>query len=293
VSRLLPGSDGDVARRAGEYAREKLAFLEAFMAPALTIAGSMPDRTFLDLFAGPGLNKVEETGAEFTGSPLLALEAAATAKHQRGFTDAHFVNLEPACHGALRHRVDRLVARGASRIPPSRIRLHRGDTNAMLPDLMGGLPKAGYILAFADITGVKHWPWESVQQLRAQGHRAVDLYVLFPLEMTIERLLGTNRARSKIYAGHLDRFFGSTEWRTHYDERISSAQGAAFRTALIEHYRQRLLTIWGHAVVACAPGFSEDRALYRMFFATSNDAAIRAASWAKSRPPGGQMQLPF
>lgn len=283
-------ADGILARRAGEYAREKLAFLEAFIPPALSIAGSMPDRTYLDLFAGPGRN-ITKTGTEFPGSPMIGIEARATAKHQRGFSRAHLVNYRREAAEALHQRIESSIASGRVQVPRAAVHEHRGDANVLLPSILETLPKRGYILAFADITGLKHWPWESVEALKAQGHSAVDLYVLFPLEMTIDRLLGINRARADVYAGHLDRFFGERSWRAHYDARTTSSQGATFRTQLIELYQRRLMTRWKHAVVACAPGFSEDRALYRMFFATNDEAALKAAKWARARKPGAQLSL--
>ncbi|MBA3853318.1 MAG: hypothetical protein C0503_02825 [Gemmatimonas sp.] len=287
---FLPGSDGQPARRAGDYAQEKLAFLKAFMPPALSIAGRKPTRIYVDLFAGPGMNRTVD-GSEFDGSPLLALEARATARDSKPFTDAHFVNLESTSHDALAARIARAQHDGRSVVPADRVRLHTGDANVIGPQLLRAMPRAAYVLLFADITGVKHWPWRSVEALRAAAPRSLDLYVLFPLEMTIERLLGIDRERAKRYEAHLDAFFGTDTWRAHYSKRVSSSQGAAFRTALIELYRARLRSLWKDAIVACAPGFSEDRALYRMFFATSHPAAMRAAKWAHARPPGGQMRL--
>lgn len=292
MTRYHIGSDGLIARRSGEYAREKLAFLEAFLPSALTIASSMPDRTYLDLFAGPGLNRTD-AGAEFDGSPICALRTVGRGDRGRGFSAAHLVNYRRQDHEALEARVARLVRSGSCSVPPPEVHHHHGDANALLSPLLSRLPKRGYILAFADITGVKHWPWTSVEQLKDQGHGAVDLYALFPLEMTIDRLLGVNRARATIYERHLDGFFGTPEWREHYVERATSAQGAAFRSALIALYRRRLETRWRHVIVACAPGFSEDRALYRMFFATNSDAALRAAQWARDKRPGGQIELGF
>jgi three-Cys-motif partner protein len=285
-------SDGLIARRAGEWAREKLAFLEAFSAPALSIAGSMPDRTYLDLFAGPGRNRTDD-GFEFDGSPLMALAATATAKHKRGFTAAHFVNFHGRSFEALRARVDRCVAAGGSRLAAGDINQYRGDANLLLPTLMAGIPKRSYALVFADITGLVHWPWSSVEQLKAQEHSAVDLYVLFPLEMAINRFLAFERDRAEVYFPHLDSFFGCDDWRPIYDRRKTSGLGATFRAELVELYLTRLRTLWTHAIVACAPGFTADRALYRMFFATNNEPALRAARWAAEQKPDGQLGFRF
>lgn len=291
MSREYPmAKDGLIARRAGEWAREKLAFLEAFAAPALAIAGSMPDRTYVDLFAGPGRNRTDD-GFEFPGSPMIALAAAANAKHRRGFTAAHLVNFHQGSFNALDERVARCVAAGECRIAAGDVHRHRGDANALIPSIMRGIHRRSYALVFADITGLVHWPWSSVELLKAQGHGAVDLYVLFPLEMAINRFLAFERDRAEAYFKHLDSFFGCEDWRPIYERRTTSGLGATFRQELVELYLSRLRKVWKHAIVACAPGYSTERALYRMFFATNNEPALRAATWAAKQKPDGQMFL--
>lgn len=287
---LIPASDDLLARRAGDYAREKLAFLEGFMAPALSIAGSMPDRTYLDLFAGPGLNRTER-GQEFEGSPLIGLKARATAKHRRGFSRAVLVNFKHQVAAQLSARVARVQAAGESPVHPSAVSQLVGDTNVLLPDIMRGLPKRGYVLTFADITGIKHWPWSSVLELKAHGHSAVDLYMLFPIEMAINRFLAFDREKAEAYFPHLDAFFGTQAWRDAYERRATEALGADLRRELIELYLKQLRSQWKHVIVACAPGLSEARSYYRMFFATNHDAAHKAAAWAADRERDGELRL--
>ena len=283
-------SDGLLARKAGDYAREKLAFLDGYIAPALSIAGGMVDRTYLDLFAGPGLNRTDR-GAEFKGSPLIGLGARATAKHHRGFSRAHLVNFKRQVAEQLRERVARLQADGGSPLHPSAVEQHVGDSNLLLPTIMSGLPKRGYVFAFADITGIKHWPWSSVLQLKAQGHTAVDLYMLFPIDMAINRFLAFDHEKAKAYFTHLDAFFGTVAWRDAYARRKTGALGADLRRELIDLYLQQLSSQWKHVMDVCAPGLSEARSYYRMFFATNNAAAFRAATWAAERERDGELSL--
>lgn len=68
------GSDGLPVLVQGSWSRDKLYFLSYFIS---LFNGGMkykwPTRAFVDLFAGPGLCKDRNTGAEFLGSPLEAL----------------------------------------------------------------------------------------------------------------------------------------------------------------------------------------------------------------------------
>lgn len=50
------------ARKNGEYAEEKLDFLDRFLPPALNMTASKPQRWYVDLFAGPGLSVRCKTG---------------------------------------------------------------------------------------------------------------------------------------------------------------------------------------------------------------------------------------
>lgn len=58
--------DGLPARKSGEYAKDKLTYVRRYMT---IFANSMKDhwkhRVYLDLMAGPGVCKVDETGEEF------------------------------------------------------------------------------------------------------------------------------------------------------------------------------------------------------------------------------------
>src|SRR5689334_2765107 len=93
---LVSRFDGLRARKAGEWAHEKLSFLDEFIPAALQATGvarevgkrPKVERWYIDLFAGPGRNVVEETGEEFAGSAIRALSMSAIKDPSVHFTHA-------------------------------------------------------------------------------------------------------------------------------------------------------------------------------------------------------------
>ena len=82
-------SDGLPARESGEWASDKLFYVERFID---IFTGGMKDkwprRVFVDVMSGPGRCIVPETGREFDGSPILAL------KSRTPFTDVILVEAD-------------------------------------------------------------------------------------------------------------------------------------------------------------------------------------------------------
>jgi three-Cys-motif partner protein len=189
VTSQLIARDGLRARDSGTWARDKLSFLDEFGPPALTATTRKHQRCYIDLFAGPGLNIDRSTGEEFDGSPLRILGMTSSIDPDIHFTHAVFVNKTEADHEALAVRVDRCCAEGRSFIPRERIGIRHGDANIVIRDIMATIPALAYVLLFADIEAPKQFPWSSVLDIKRLGHASVDLYILFPLEMAIQRLI--------------------------------------------------------------------------------------------------------
>jgi three-Cys-motif partner protein len=217
---LVYGRDGLIAREAGDYARKKLAFIEFFAPPAIDATERKVHRFYIDLFAGPGLNVVRETKEEIEAGALTILRSRGHRRPDLSFTHAHLVNLDPADHQALRSRVDRLVAAHLCMVPAGNIEHHLGDANFLTKKLLAHADKRDYVLVFADIEAPRQLPWETVRSLRTYGHESVDLYILFPLEMGLNRLT----SYQEMQPGHAEiitRFYGDETWRPILSNRIS------------------------------------------------------------------------
>lgn len=274
-------SDGLRGRASGEWARTKLKFLDDYLPPALAVTHKFRRRWYLDFFAGPGRNiDRDRNHAEFDGSPMRALKYHMPRRVDVALTDAFFVNKDVEDHSALEDRVDRACAAGESMIPRPRIRIRNDDTNAVFPDIMSQVPPKDYVFAFADITGIAHWPFASVQELR-RNHSSVDFYMLFPLEMTLIRKLSYREEMTARYADDLTSFFGGEDWRVHHRQRQTPADTDQLKRDITELYLQKLRTLWSYAEVQHTIHMADNRPLYRMIFASNHPIASELAKWQK------------
>lgn len=85
----LSATDGLPMRENGEYAKEKLRFLDYYLPSALTATTAKRHRVYVDLFAGPGINA--SAASEYEGGALRALKAS-SRNGAVTFTDAVLVN---------------------------------------------------------------------------------------------------------------------------------------------------------------------------------------------------------
>jgi three-Cys-motif partner protein len=280
--------DGLRARDNGEWGKEKLAFIEHFGPVALRATAGKRERHYLDLFAGPGTNKVRGTGEEFDGSPLLAIEMAAESMPDIHFTHAWCINKSRRDFAALEARLDQRVEAGRSRIPRERIHGIAGDANRELRGVLDQIHPKAYVLAFADMEAPKQCPWETIEALRAyRGHESVDLYILFPLDMALKRLLSSNPATVEQSASVLNGFYGDDRWRPLLELRKSGSD--ADRDELgrkaLQLYMERLREKWHHVDVISDVKRGMHHKLYKMLYASDNVAGRKIAAWAKRRSP--------
>jgi|GEM_PF-2995603 len=284
-------SDGLVARVTGDYARKKLAFIQFFCPPAIDATEKKRRRVYVDLFAGPGINLIRRSGEEVESGALTALRSTGQRRRDLSFTDAHLVNLDHQDHKALRQRVDKLVAEGQCVVPSSCIRHEHGDANSLVQRLLANCHQEDYLLVFADIEAPRQLPWATVEALGSMGHKSVDLYLLFPLEMGLNRLTSYKEMSQK-NADIITAFFGDQSWRPILDQRITEAQGPECKRRLEALYLQKLGALWEKAEKVMDVQLSGRQGLYRMLFATNHAAGAKIAEWAK-RQAAGTDQLGF
>lgn len=256
------GSDGLPVRVGGSYAELKLGWLDEFCAHALSATQTMPDRAYLDLFAGPGRTIARDTSEEIDAGAIRAIRSVAVGRSGAAFTDAHLINLEPAHVSALDARV---AAMSDRQVASERIFSYEGDANAIISDVMGGIRKRGYVLAFVDPESASQLPWTTIQALRSQGHSSVDVYMLYPWGMDIRRNTGL---RPEV----IDRFYGTEEWRK-IDERYPTERQRNDRSREYRDlYLRRLRTTWRYAFEVRNVTLRGQQNLYYMLYATDNAA---------------------
>lgn len=132
----------------------------------------------------------------------------------------------------------------------------------------------------------KQLPWSSVEALRHfRGHESVDLYLLFPLDMALKRLLSRNPATRESCASVLTGFFGSEAWREliRFREANSDSSRADLGRGLLDLYLRQLRALSKHADIALDVRRGMNHRLYKMLFATNSDVGRKIALWAKQR----------
>jgi three-Cys-motif partner protein len=212
-------------REAGAWAAVKLDYLARYIDVFETsMRQKWPVRWYIDLLAGPGKNKVRETGAILLGSPLLAL----TTRHP--FTSYFFADLSAANTEVLRQRCMASPCYG-------QVDVCTGDCNHLVNDIVSHIMpdnRRSLNLAFLDPEGLE-LRWETVDRLAAV--RRMDLIINYP-EGGLNRYM--RRAAATAGPTSVDDFFGSRAWRAIYQNWQDGGRSRGLHRQLIDLYKQRL-----------------------------------------------------
>jgi len=209
--RVVDPADGFPAMAVGGVrAARKHYFLE-YYASIMTKLKMFPRRAFVDLFAGPGRVKLEETGAFDDGSPLKAI--------RHDFTEFVFVELDRDYADALRVR---LQVREKTRP----VAVLQGDCNDRIDEVVRLIPPHGLTLAFIDPT---NWQirFETVRKLAAVPR----------VDLVVSMFLGSMKRVPAGTRPDIDRFFGTSRWR---EEPYTRADGSLTLDGMMRCYREQL-----------------------------------------------------
>ncbi len=212
------------------------------------------ERTYLDLFAGPGLSVNRNTDIICDGSPLIVLS------HAFEFTQYIFVEINSAAEKALRAR-----CRGHPR--NTNVHIEAGDCNVAKEKIIRRLKPYSLNLAFIDPTA-PDIHFATIRAL-ATAVKRLDLIINFPLA-PIKRDM-----KKYLKSDKLDLFFGTPQWRDflkqqgHQEER------------LLDFYETQLRSIdytaIGRRVVV--KNTENNLPLYVLLFASKH--ALGATFWKK------------
>jgi three-Cys-motif partner protein len=217
-------SDGLPCRESGEWAKEKLHYLGAYMFIFNQgMKNHWPVRGYVDLMAGAGRCVLADGDDEFDGSPLRALTC------EPGFTSVILVESSPKLRVALEERV---------RPFGDRVAVLPGDCNAegVIADIRARIPANTLTLAFADMLGLE----VEFETLRRLTHnRKIDLAITFQVSDLVRNVPLILQGLAD--GARLDRFFGTAEWRQVVaDAEAGKLSRPDIGDALTEFYIQRL-----------------------------------------------------
>lgn len=171
-----------------------------------------------------------------------------------------------------------------------RIQILHADANVFLRQWSRSLHRLDRAVVFLDPYGMAV-EWSTVEALAAT--KKVDLWVLFPLGVAINRLLTRKQPPRDTWAAALTRFFGTEDWKTAFykpnpqpslfgDESTSLTKEADF-DSIGGYFIRRLQSVFeGVAPNSLALRNSRNSPLFLLCFAVGNpvgkETAIRIAN---------------
>lgn len=201
----------------GLWTEQKLDCLRKYLHAYTTIFKSNRKAQFfttiyLDAFAGTGYRQVqqhslpdepfllEEKAQLLKGSARIALEV------EPGFDQYVFVEQDPSNVAELQ--------RLRNEFPQKDVRIEQGDANQFIPSWVRQTDwETHRAVVFLDPYGMQV-KWATIQSIAAT--RAIDLWLLFPAGIAVNRVLPRDKPPSDESARRITELFGSEEWRDQF-----------------------------------------------------------------------------
>ncbi len=269
----VPAPDGLPAQCVGQWAADKHYYLQQYIAATRAVrAGYLPPKgqggsAFIDLFAGPGIVRIRESGEIRDGSPMVAFRHA-----EAPFTRLVLCDLDAENVSALR-------ARTASEA--SRVLVVNGDCNERIDEVVAAIPRHGLNIALVDPFALQALKFSTLRRLSA--FKRMDLVIHFPTA-DIKRNLGQNKQTKR----WLDEALGTKQWTT----AIASSTDIA---GLIEVLKKQLGTLgYQSQHVRSAPIKNNQNAtLYYLVYASKSDRGDKIWQSITKNKPSGQKGWDF
>jgi three-Cys-motif partner protein len=210
---LTSANDGLIVRKSGERARRKHHYLNNYCGITTASMKNKFKLVYLDVMAGPGRCKIEESDEEFPGSPFVALD--------HDFSEYIFIEDDPESADALAQRVSKHSKASKIKIIPKNW-IEVAESGKLKFDV------ATLVVAFVDPTGISQTPLAAMKLL-AKSPR-IDLLV------TIQYRLGIvwnvpQYFKSKSGRTALDNFLGDQSWHE-----WENKEAGEFGRLAVEHF---------------------------------------------------------
>lgn len=258
-------TDGQVARESGEWAEEKLYYLQRyFFAFNQATKKAFDRRVYVDLLAGPGRCYLKDRPEkEFAGSPILALTGDAA------FTSVLCVEGDSRNVEALKRRVE-----GCERASTASV--HHGDANDpttidIVRNSLSGPRTLGLI--FVDTLGLSDVSFRTLQEITKD--RRADLIYTFHVSDVTRNIGGalTNAEQAERFTEAL----GHSDWRAAWEVHRRGLDGTVdVADALTTFFERQLHTGLGYPYVESLHRLmknSKNAPLYRLILAAHDDLA--------------------
>jgi len=210
LSELAAADDRLQTKPIGIWSLRKLARLLLYFKAFTTACKSVGGGYYVDGFAGPGLCRVRNAQPlpYFAwGSPMLALRASPK------FEKCFLVELNERSANTL---ATRCLAFG------DRAAVHQQDANIEVARIVReNVPPWAPCFCLFDQQGTE-LIWDTllrVARTPRSGNKP-ELLILFPLRMSLLRMLSVHQQLTTTAANRMSESFGTSEWRRIYEERV-------------------------------------------------------------------------
>lgn len=274
----------------GDWTTEKLDRLRKYLAAYTKILSKQPfTYAYIDAFAGTGYRTTKAT----TNEEDLLLPELADVEPQRFLQGSARIALEcePAFHKYIfieknEEKLAELQSSLSREFPEkeNQIIFIRGDANTVIQYLCEKDWRRHRAVLFLDPFGMQvGWPtMEAVARTEA-----IDLWILFPLGVAVNRMLTKDGQINEKWKRRLDEMFGSGDWynafyransQTSLLDEAPKMQKTADFSVILAYYVDRLKTVFQHVAENPLQLYnSKNSPLYALFFAAGNPKGGKTA----------------
>lgn len=276
LCKLVADDDRLPVRDAGAWTEDKLYYWNRYVEITTTAMVDKPQwgagLIYVDLFAGPGICKLRESGRRIPGSVLLAAHAP------KPFKRIIACELDQELASACRTRLDLTYAAKRSEVLT-------GNCNELIDRVTALIPDRALTLAFVDPEAL-HIHFSTLRRLTTG--RRVDLLVLFADRMDIVRNVAFYACQSQ---SNLDTFLGpDTDWRSKW-QNLPNQNARNVCDMFTNIYQEQLRKQLGYEFFSHMPVRSAKGPLYRLIYASKSQRGLDFLRKAESKDKGGQRKL--
>jgi three-Cys-motif partner protein len=227
---------------------------------------------YVDLFAGPGVCQIRDSGRRLPGSPLIAAYA------RRQFRKILCCELDEKLADACRVRLSHSPARDASEVLS-------GDCDQLVDSIVSRIPKGSLTITFIDPEDLRP-DFATVERLARTG--AVDFLLLFATATDLVRNVDQYEADEE---SKLDRMLGpDSNWRSEWAA-MSNRTGANVRALFPRIYETQLRSRLNYKGVRVKEIRGPKGPLYSLVYASKHERGLEFWDKIAKKELGGQQNL--
>lgn len=269
----------------GDWTEDKLKRLEKYLNAYMKVMKDRPFKlAYIDAFAGAGYRETAVSDEE----PQLfrdAIEEESSQRFLRGSASIA-LDIEPPFHRYIfiektKKNVGRLSVL-QDEFPKRQVEIKPGDANTILRDICAKNWDRHRAVLFLDPYGMQV-EWATVEAIAAT--RAIDLWILFPSGVAVNRLLKRDAEIPPGWRRRLDSVFGNGDWFSRFYAEVTREDMFGESKTLAKEVTIKAI---GDYYVERLGGIFEHVADNPLALATPNGNPLYLLCFAAGNPRGGK-----